>query len=343
MALVRIEGFNAVETADIALVGTITTGTPTIDNVNQRNGDGCLSLNGYNEAFAIACTFTDEKFVVGFAINFVNLPTLSFTSFLQFRSGFDELTIGVTSTGQIQVKRATSVLGTSDPVIVADDTWYYFEMKGEISDSTTIETVCIVDGGVVLTLPTTTDTSNGTPGTIDIELIHGAIAAQVVLIDDLYICDHEGSECNDLLGDCVVETIYPDGNGYNSDFVGSDVDSTDNYLHVDESDTPDGDTSYIESSTPTDIDAFTYAAMAGSDIGTIHAVQANTIAKKDDANPRTIKQLARLSSTNYEGSEEALSTAYARYGEIWELNPDDSAAWEEADVNAAEFGIKVEA
>ena len=55
--------------------------------------------------------------------------------------------------------------------------------------------------------------------------------------DDLYICDGTtvpGEPVNDFLGDVRVDTLYPNGNGNSSQWVGQDANSTDNYLNVDD-------------------------------------------------------------------------------------------------------------
>ena len=77
---------------------------------------------------------------------------------------------------------------------------------------------------------------------------------------------------------------------------------------------------------------------------TIYAVIAEIYANKDDASAKTGKIMARVNGSNYEGADlTPVEANYDYFQEIWELNPDDAAAWEEADVNAAEFGVKVEA
>ncbi len=338
MALLRIEGFNAVVTADMDYLGAINN-TPLINTSVQRNGNGCLECNSYLDGLHFTASFTDEKFVIGFAVKFSVLPATAAPFFSLFGNA-DSLLIVLNPSGVLTLKRSSILLGTGSATLIAD-TWYYIEIKGEMANSTSIDTVLVVDGSTDITISSGTDTLQGSAPITLLKLYNGGTSANDNYYDDFYMCNLAGAVNNDFLGDCVVETLYPNGNGYNSDFVGSDSNSVDNYLHVDDPTTPDDDSSYIESSTVTDIDAFTFEDLAG-DVGTIHGVSVQSVARKDDANPRTIKQLTRQSSTNYIGNEHTLATSYGVHYHIWETNPADAAAWEEADVNGAEFGIKVE-
>jgi len=338
MALLKIEGFNAVTTADLTYLG-ITYATPLISNSEQRNGSGCLEFNGYTDGITFSQVFTDAKFVIGFALKIEGYYSSS-APFLNFRGTADALSLYLDTSGHLVVKAGAATLGTATSAL-ALDTWNYIEFKGEIANSTSIETILVINGTVEITIPTSSDTLSGAGPINGVQFEMGGLASGSFYLDDIYFCDMSGSVNNDFLGDCVVETLMPNGNGYVSDFVGSDADSIDNYLHVDDPTTPDEDSTYIESSTVSDKDAFTFEDLSG-EVDIIHGIALTSIAKKDDANPRILEQLARPISTDYSGNEHTLATSYAKYTDIWETNPADSAAWEEADVNGAEFGIEVE-
>lgn len=175
----------------------------------------------------------------------------------------------------------------------------------------------------------------------------GAIGSQLVMrqIDgttdrsDVYILDGSGSApLNDLIGDCKIETIRPSGNGNSSQWLGSDGNSTDNYLLVDES-TPNGDTDYVSDGTVNDIDTYATGNLATTG-GTVFAVQTCLYARKDDAGTRQIAPVIRQGGTDYVGATVALSSSYAYYFEKYPLDP-AGGAWTISNVNADEYGVKV--
>lgn len=336
MALLYVDSFDTYATADLGRRYSVIN-SPIIDSTEMRTGVGCLHFNSINDGIMIPFAPTDNKFVIGFSFKVSVIPSQN-TNIFAFRgSSIDNLWIRINSDGTVALLRSTTVIGTS-LVTITEDTWYHFELLGELANSTTIECVLKINGTVVITIPTGTDTYYQDCITAKIQKTTSSVGS--LYFDSLYLMDQSGPKNNDFLGDCVVEAVHPDGNGYNSDFDGSDADKVDNYLLVDEAD-PDDDTTYIEDDTIGGIDSFTYTAMSGSP-ATIHGVAVNTMAKKTTENARTIKQVARPASTNYTGDEHTLSESYLTYQDIWEDNPEDDAAWEEADVNGSEFGVKVE-
>jgi len=303
----------------------------------MRTGVGCLAGNSYLDFISTPLVCVDDKFVVGFAFKFST--AIAGVMFRTMGTATINLTIALNADGTLSLYRSTVLLDTSVTVL-STDTWYHIELVAQVSNSTTIECILKVDGTTVITLPTSTDTMIA-GGITSVQLGKLGIPASTFYFDSYYLMDQEGSTNNTFLGDCVVEAILPDGNGYNSDFDGSDGNQVDNYLLVDEAD-PDDDSTYVEDDTVGGIDAFTYDALSETP-ATIFGVAVTIMAKKTTANARTIKQIARPVSTNYLGDEHTLSESYACYQDIWEDNPADAAAWEEADVNGAEFGVKVEA
>jgi hypothetical protein len=193
-----------------------------------------------------------------------------------------------------------------------------------------------VDGVSVLSLTSqdTKQSANATAGTVRIgSSVRG-------LFDDVYICDATGSIRNDILGPQKVYTLLASGNGNSSQFVGSDADSTDNYLLVDEADTDD-DTTYVESSTATNRDDYAFGDLPDT-LSQINGVSINAIAKKDDAGTRALDLYTRISATNYDAAlDAALAESYTNHQHIFEQNPDDAADWANADVDGANFGIEV--
>ena len=103
---------------------------------------------------------------------------------------------------------------------------------------------------------------------------------------------------------------------------------------------PNDDTDYLASSTVGHVDSWHYPALGYT--GTIKGVQMSNYAKKTDSGTRAIVAVTRPASTNRPHATDLyIGTTYAYWRSLWEQNPEDSAAWEVADVDGAEFGVKV--
>ena len=237
------------------------------------------------------------------------------------------------------VTRSGALLGTG-ATFVQQSRWYSIEMKVVIHDTTgSIE--LRIDGVVELNL-TNIDTRSGGTGFVDrIRLGRNVNFPQFdAFFDDLYVCDTAGSVNNDFLGDVRVEALLPTANGNSSVLVGSDGNSTDNYLLVDEA-SPNSDTDYVESSAVGDKDTYVFGNLSPSS-GTVFGVLVLPYIRKTDAGIRKMASVARVSGTEVDSADKTLSTSYAYMPDVRETKP-GGGAWTISDVNGAEFGIKVTA
>lgn len=162
------------------------------------------------------------------------------------------------------------------------------------------------------------------------------------LYTDIYCCDTSGGVNNNFLGDSRISTIYPNANGNSSGFVGSDGNSTDNYLLVDDTTAPDGDSTYVATATVSTKDTYNFGSMSFTP-STIHGVQISALVRKTDAGPRTVAIVTRSGGTDYDSSNYYLGDSYDYISQIRETDPNTAAAWTQSNVNAAEFGIKLTA
>jgi len=231
----------------------------------------------------------------------------------------------------------TAMANPTAPNVFRYNQWNHIEGKCVIHD-TTGSVVVKLNGETVLNL-TNVDTKPST------QTDWNAIYTQLNdngNMDDLVIADGSGSANNDFLGQCRVVTILPVTDavdaGAHADFTC--LTSTDHGAMVDE-ESSDDDTTYVYSSTLNHIDSWNFAALGYT--GTIKGVQLDVAAKKTESGTRAIRLLTRPVSTDRIDTTDRYlgQTNYDRHLKLWELNPDDSAAWEVADVDGAEFGVKV--
>jgi len=264
--------------------------------------------------------------------------------------GFDSSTaqwaIMSNTTGNIVARRggtAGTIIGTSSQAMLVNQS-YYIEVKATVHDSAGVIVVRVNgDTWLNLTSQDTQITSNAFVTNIGFGADPASATGMVQDVEDMYIVDTAGgSPTNDFLGDVRVQGILPDANGTTSNLVGQDANSTDNYLNVDE-DAPgaDDDTTYNESSTVNDKDTYNYPSLTPT-TGTVYGVQITPLARKTDAGARSIVSVARLSGTETDSSNKALSATYVYLPDVRETKP-GGGAWSISDVNSAEFGVKVTA
>jgi FlaG/FlaF family flagellin (archaellin) len=161
------------------------------------------------------------------------------------------------------------------------------------------------------------------------------------LFDSVLIWDTTGSApFNDSLGTTRwwTQTLRPNGNGSTNNFLGSDSNSTDNYLLVDDT-TADGDTTYSQSQATSDIDLYDFDNLPAI-CDNVLACNSVAIWKKTTADALTSRQLTRISSTNYEGDNISPTTGYTWNQRIMVNSPATSSAWGNSEVDGAQFGVK---
>ena len=332
MGLIYIDGLED-NSAVIATAGTVT------PNIVARTGLG-IRVNGSGGWFRIALPppYFDEV-TVGFAWRSTAIVGNNFSPCPLEIKGDGGATIHTSlgfASGVAQIVRGSSstpVIATSVTPVVAANRWHYIEVQVKLSDTVGFAKVN-VDGVLVIDSPATLDTRNaGTAPVLD-SLQFGMGISGTTTFDDLYVMAGSGDS---FLGDCVVTTLLPNGNGSSSDFVGSDSDSTDNYLLIDE--TPPSAVDYVSSATIGDQDLYTLSDLP-STAGTIIAVAPTLYAAKDEVGPRQVKPLVR-STTTAAGAALSLDFAYGQRQSIFPINHDTGLPWTLAEVNAMEAGVEV--
>ena len=244
------------------------------------------------------------------------------------------------SDGAFELYRGTTLLETTATGLFSVQRWHYIEIKVVVHDSAG-SIVINIDGTEVHSL-TGADTRNGGTGIID-RISHGTESGATanMYLDDYYILDDQDGVNDDFRGDSVVEISDPDGNGNYSDHVGSDGNSVDNYLLVDDAPTPDDDTTYVEAGTALDKDSYTFAALSAESSATVHAVQLGHYVRHTGAGG-TMRPFHRRSSTDDFGDTVTPASSFTFKGYVWNEDPQAGpGAWTVANVDASEFGQEI--
>ena len=312
-----------------------------ISTTYKRTGNYSYVCVGVNEKYIEFAIGSESEFYIRASVCFVYgtsgaplggikwMANTTVLGYIQFSTdGFPKIYVGTTLKTTL-----------SDVPAFLPDTFYLVEIHVIIHDTTgTIELK--INGVQAGSWMGDTKPGADTDATA-IAIYHngGASGQGCAYFDDIAVNNTAEAVDNSWCGDGHVIALKPNANGDSSDFTGSDGNSTDNYLLVD--DVPhDSDTTYVESATADHTDLYNLAACGLSNVE-IQRVLVEAIAKDTDTADGTVKLLSKAGSTTSETSVD-LSTSYALYkGTEMLVNPDDSAAWETSDLDALQAGIKV--
>lgn len=231
------------------------------------------------------------------------------------------------------------VYKASGTTTITNSVWHLFEIYFLISDTGQITVK--VDGNTEIDW--TGDTKPGSDTTITwVQWYKNCTCT--FLIDDLALNSTAGGSDNSWCQDGRISKVYPNGNGTDNDWTGSDGDSVNNYLLVDEFPKDDETTYVTADGTSSGLqDQYALSDFDGSGGKIIHRIYPECRARKTDANPVTLK-LGILPSGGADDLSDArtLTTTYARYvGDEYTTNPADAGAWEEADIDALEGIVEI--
>lgn len=243
-------------------------------------------------------------------------------------SGSIQHTLFLNSSGKLEIKRGTrtgTVVGTSSSIF-AVDTWYYAEMTIVVSATVGVANLD-VDG---------VNEINGTglnTGTTSINRIECCEDAPTCDFDDMYFADDTTKR-----GPLRIEVLHPSSD-YSITGYTPDTGST-NWDRVDDT-ASDGDTTYIQASSASDIALFTMDDLSATPDGAIAAVELVNVSRRTDAGSRSISNTYDSGGTTGDGSITALGSTYAWYRDLYLTDPNTSSAWTAAGVNALKAGVKV--
>lgn len=243
--------------------------------------------------------------------------------------------------GRILAKRGNNLgteLGRSADGLFSQLQTHYLEAKVVLHDTTGSVQVRL-NRQVILNL-TNVDTKNGGTKTVFDRgnIFHWSTMGNNIYLDDLYLCNGLGSVNNDFLGSGTVEARRPNGNGNYSQWTGSDGNSTDNYLLVDDpAPNPDDDSTYVEEATTNERDSYTMEDLVAT-TGTPKAVAVRCLARYTGGGAENMKLFVRRSSTDSDGPTLTLASSYRVENLILNEDPIAAGAWTIANINSMECG-----
>jgi hypothetical protein len=237
--------------------------------------------------------------------------------------------ISFSNSGQVVIHESISsdVVGASDTGVISPSTWHHIEIQFDINSSGTVGVW--VDGDLAVQAAGNFDRFDDGVNTSPV--FYGD--EDVNVFDDIVI-QTDATTQPPILGDHRMYGQLPSADTAQADFTGT-------YADIDDPiGASDGDATYITATTLNSKSEFEIEDLPVSP-NTIHAVQIVTEARKTDAGTKLITPYILSGTTREDGDEVGTSETYSVATSIHELNPDTTAAWDTAAINALKVGIEI--
>lgn len=236
----------------------------------------------------------------------------------------------------VEFYRGGGPLLGSAPMPANPAAWRYYEFLIYVH-GTAGEFQCRIDGQAVLTLSGINTKGYASNANINRMLIHSGGGGQA--FDDMYLLnDLPGLQ--GFQGDSRMYGFRPTGDGDTLDWTPNS--GTDHYSRVNESPS-DGDTSYVSSGTVGHTDLYSGIALPAT-TGPIVGVQLTSQARKDATGTRSLRHV--MKSDGVVGgfpNARALGASYQGFQDSAEAAPATGTPWTRASLNAAQFGLRLDA
>jgi hypothetical protein len=157
-------------------------------------------------------------------------------------------------------------------------------------------------------------------------------------LDDIAINDTLGTINNGQIGDGRVVLLKPNAAGTNAVQLRGGTDTGANFSQCNE--LPMSMAQYVYSATAGDRDTYNIADLPAGN-WSVNSVDVIALAQNSDALAGSLGLTVKSGVTTNEGAAQALSTGASYYHQLYETDPNTSAAWTNAAVNALEVGTTV--
>lgn len=351
MALLRAEKI-AAKYAAVADIGTDMVGGAVVHTggtlvAGRFAGENALSLINVNDYFTIPLTDVSGTTIIASGSFYMDPAAFAGSGvgesrdrILQINNSGGDTHCGVSTNrvGQlITMGPGTApgnVIARSAPGVLKYKKWHRLEIKAVIADAGGSLEVRL--DGVVIFNHTGIDTLNGSFGTASLVRFYGADNA--LRWFDVIVSDGSGTTFNDFLGDYRMEVQLPDADGATAAWTVTGAAS--NWQAIDDPLAAyDDDTTYIESSTATQVNLASHANFALTNMQSILGVQVEALAL---AAVSGSLQLRAAGGVSVDSPTKTLTTIYKWQMHMFPTDPDTSAAWASAaDINGTEFGVEL--
>ena len=334
MTIVHMDGFDSYkDLADLGTEYSLISGAFVFNTSGGRFGGGAIqgTSSGNSQIWRILSPSLSQIWM-GYALYVTSFGS-TYTSL--FYNG--EFSIGYNA-GNIKFYKG-SIISTNVGTVsgtISTNTWHWIDIK--CICSTTVGVIELwVDGVQLATY--SGNTSNSGASTFSYVQIGSSLTVAsglVGYIDDWCVIDATQAPNNTRLGDCKIETLVPTSNaGPNNGTASAGT----NYQCVDEAQY--NTTDYVTiTGTSNQEELYGMGDLATPPLQ-VFGARLVAVSQKGDAGPSLIKPI--LVSNSHESAATAMPvlTSWNRQYGIFETDPNTSAAWTGAGINAVQAGVKI--
>lgn len=348
MALLFVDGFDYVISGeDLQTKWSHIIGTDNEDTfLEGRRGGRCLKLDSYSRNYIMYFDKEDQTLVFGGAmkVDTFDMNASSQSCIIAFSHAYESSSVGYPDIiirldgsslkAQKQLASTTyTTIAQSVSGVIKLNTWHYVEVKCRIHETLGV-VVIKVDGREVINFSGDTRYSTDAEETACI-LIKGrdTTNADYTWWDDMYMLTDSGEAPTDFLGDCMVDTIYPNGAGTYTEMTPSSGENWEcvNEIIIDDTDYVTGELGQK--------DSYVYQDVSGE--STIHGVQLITVDKISEGSIIYKKPLLSIYGNDYSGEESSVGGVKNIDTEQFGVDPESGEVWTSVKINKYEFGTKI--
>jgi hypothetical protein len=276
-----------------------------------------------------------NEVVLGIALRMDALTTSNTSAFSFYEGAVAGVNFGINSNGALTINRGANILYTGSAGDIVVGTWYYLELKHNVSVSA--GTVVLKKDGVTVTTLTSQNTRPSSNLWVDNFRLTGLGSNSYnYSVDDMYILNTSGSINNDFLGKQKVTLLRPSADSGTQQWTPNS--GSTHYDRVGEIKS-DSDTTYLEDSTSGHADLFD---VDNPNLDSISAIQVCGIFRSTDTGTNLVNLTCKSGATTSDGtSVNAGGPTYASKMRILETDPNTSSQWLNSGLTNAKFGIKL--
>lgn len=348
------------ETGDIAEAGVSTVGasaTLTAVASTPTPRAGVYSLKAASTVSNFAATYktfalpaSKTEVWIRFAIYFHNVSFAAefvFAALQDASGGAQNCLTWDANSGVIRARLSNVASGTllgTGGTALPPDSWHVIDWRCQITSTTVGVTEVWLDGNRIINF-SGDNTFTGSLANVQFLLLGqpaGTLGSSgvgfYIAFDDIAVNDVAGTANNGRAGDGRVVLLGPNGAGTTTQFVRGGTDTGANYSQVNE--IPPSLTQYVGSPTVGNRDLYTLQDLPVA-VQSINVVEVLALAQNSDAGGGSLAPTLKSGATTNEATAVGLSTSAGYITGRWETDPNTSAAWAAAAVNALEAGATV--
>jgi hypothetical protein len=223
--------------------------------------------------------------------------------------------------------------------------WYVFEIHYRFTDQAGGASTFERKRDGILLAQTSVATAQVTqpPFTGKLGYLDFGAVGKFCLLDDIAVNDTTGTQDNSWCGDGHIIALVPNANGDRSEFIGSDGNSVDNYLLVDEFpvNLSGGTGDYVESLTPGAADLYQVGNPVLKSGDVIQRVWVYAQMREQSADGDTVQLGGKSNGVEFWGDPIALGVSFRPYNsEEYLVNPGTGSAWTQQNITDLQIGVK---